>query len=501
MSNYNQLKITYQGGQETAITLTSSTIQDFEYQYQNIISVEVPEIVETIGEYAFCDNNGLSSIVLNEGLQTIGNQAFQHGLYTAVTIPSTVTSIGMNAFNMSVEQSKDKHPFTVTCLAATPPTLDDDEGITFSIPEYLQAIYVPAESVDAYKAASNWANYASKIQAIPEPPKPVRYIQTFETAADWYGAYADNKLGAPFVVYLEDEQRIVWNEVPEPPAPDYSTMPLTFEILSGGNIYWVDNKESKPQISIQYSINGGSWEEMPWRLYVNTGDLVQFRGDNQSYEGTHLVTSTGVAEYNIYGNIMSLVDSTGYTGVTSVAPFAFSGFFSAQNYYDSLIHSAEHLVLPATTLGNSCYQGMFFGCSAMTTAPVILPATTLAEACYEHMFNYCTGLTSAPELPATTLVSRCYSEMFANCTSLTAAPELPATGYIPDNACYEMMFYRCSNLNYIKCLGTYNRYGGGTMMWTSNVAASGTFVKYPGVEWASGDDGIPTGWTVIDADI
>lgn len=338
-----------------------------------------------------------------------------------------------------------------------------------------------------------------------------RYIQTFETGESLQEALDNNELGKPYVAYLEDEQRIVWNEVPEPPAPDYSGMPLTFEILSGGYIYWVDNNESQPQISIQYSLNGGPWEEMPWKLgrldgdilrQLNAGDIVQFRGDNQSYEGTHLVTSTGVAEYNIYGNIMSLIDSTGYTGVTSVAPSAFAYFFSAPSEsYVSLVHSAEHLVLPATTLGSNCYQGMFFGCSAMTTAPVILPATTLAEACYEYMFNYCTGLTSAPELPATTLVSRCYSQMFANCTSLTAAPELPATGYIPDNACYEMMFYRCSNLNYIKCLGTYNRYGGGTMMWTSNVAASGTFVKYPGVEWASGDDGIPNGWTVENATV
>ena len=28
-------------------------------------------------------------------------------------------------------------------------------------------IYVPSESVDAYKAASGWSDFASKIQAIP----------------------------------------------------------------------------------------------------------------------------------------------------------------------------------------------------------------------------------------------------------------------------------------------------------------------------------------------
>lgn len=286
-----------------------------------------------------------------------------------------------------------------------------------------------------------------------------RYIQTFETSESLREALNNSELGKPYVAYLEDEQRIVWNEVPEPPAPDYSSMPLTFEILSGGYIYWVTDQESQPEISIQYSLNGGPWEEMPWQLgrrdgdtlhHLNAGDIVQFRGNNQSYEGTHLLTSTGVADYNIYGNIMSLVDSTGYTGVTSVAPSAFAGLFSAPSEsYVSLVHSAEHLVLPATTLANGCYRNMFQGCAL---------------------------LTEAPELPAATLVAYCYSSMFLNCTSL----------------------------NYVKCLATnWDPDAGLTDSWLSGVAATGTFVKHPNAAWRTdvGGDGIPAGWTVIDATI
>ena len=127
MSNYNELKLTYQGGRQETITLNDSTIQSGEYQERNIIAVEVPEIVATIDSYAFCDNNDLANIVLNEGLQRIEGQAFQHGVYTAVTIPSTVTYIGFNSFNTRDEQDQDQHTFTLTCLATTPPTLDDPE--------------------------------------------------------------------------------------------------------------------------------------------------------------------------------------------------------------------------------------------------------------------------------------------------------------------------------------------------------------------------------------
>jgi hypothetical protein len=34
------------------------------------------------------------------------------------------------------------------------------------------------------------------------------------------------------------------------------------------------------------------------------------------------------------------------------------------------------------------------------------------------MFSYCTGLTQAPELPATTLVNFCYEGMFNSCSNL-----------------------------------------------------------------------------------
>ena len=76
-----------------------------------------------------------------------------HGL-RSVTLPSTVTYIDGafgNCWNLR----------TVTCLATTPPTLTEgsiDDGVDY--------IYVPAQSVNAYKSASGWSDYSSKIRAI-----------------------------------------------------------------------------------------------------------------------------------------------------------------------------------------------------------------------------------------------------------------------------------------------------------------------------------------------
>ena len=84
---------------------------------------------------------------------------------------------------------------------------------------------------------------------------------------------------------------------------------------------------------------------------------------------------------------------------------------------------------------------MFDVCN-ITTAP-LLPATTLAEGCYSGMFRG-TLLVTPPVLSATTLAVGCYSEMFRNCGALTSIPELPALT-IPYSA-YDFMFDGCGNI-------------------------------------------------------
>ena len=169
--------------------------------------------------------------------------------------------------------------------------------------------------------------------------------------------------------------------------------------------------------------------------------------------------------------------------------------------YQSLFSECTSLInpptLPATRLAPSCYREMFNGCTSLVSAPE-LPATTLAIQCYYRMFRGCTSLTTAPSiLPATTLADYCYYSMFASCTSLTTAPELPAPTLVLQ--CYRYMFDGCSNLNYIKCLATNISATNCTTNWVANVASAGTFVKDASMTgWTTGNNGIPTNWTVED---
>ena len=172
----------------------------------------------------------------------------------------------------------------------------------------------------------------------------------------------------------------------------------------------------------------------------------------------------------------------------------------ARNCYAYMFSGCKSLTaapaLPAMTMVRECYQYMFKGCTSLTTAPA-LPATTLDRVCYANMFNGCTSLTAAPaQLPALTLAQQCYQYMFDGCTSLTTAPTLPATTLA--SGCYANMFNGCSNLSSITCLAT-SIGTGTTSNWVNGVAGTGTFTKASGIEWPTGNNGIPNDWTVVDA--
>ncbi len=94
-----------------------------------------------------------------EGLVLVGHSTFVTSTgIKRLSFPSTVVWIGDQAFRgLSGCES-------ITFKSASPPTLGGS-GRWFE--DTTCPIYVPAASVDTYKAASNWSNYASQIQAIP----------------------------------------------------------------------------------------------------------------------------------------------------------------------------------------------------------------------------------------------------------------------------------------------------------------------------------------------
>ena len=97
------------------------------------------------------------NIILPQNLTKIGMSCFEGAQIKQIIIPDTVIKIEDFAFFFCDQLA------SITCLAATPPALGID---AFSSDTAGFTIKVPAASVAAYKAATNWSSYADYIVGV-----------------------------------------------------------------------------------------------------------------------------------------------------------------------------------------------------------------------------------------------------------------------------------------------------------------------------------------------
>ena len=114
-------------------------------------STIIPNSVTSIGDYAFEDCSSLTSLTIPNSVTSIGGRAFSGcSSRTSITLPNSVTSIGRWAFEGCSSLT------SITCYAPIPPTCSSNSfyDVSRTIP-----LYVPAESIEAYKAANTWKEF------------------------------------------------------------------------------------------------------------------------------------------------------------------------------------------------------------------------------------------------------------------------------------------------------------------------------------------------------
>ena len=173
----------------TSITIPDGVTSIGDCAFSNcksLTSVTIGESVTTIGERAFLGCGSLTSIIIPNRVTSIKRSVFYNcSSLTSITIPDSVTSIGDWAFcncksltSVTIKDSVTtigeraflgcRSLTSVYCKPTTPP-IGGDCIFSYYNNGYKPIgckIYVPTASVEAYKSADYWSDYADYIEGL-----------------------------------------------------------------------------------------------------------------------------------------------------------------------------------------------------------------------------------------------------------------------------------------------------------------------------------------------
>ena len=144
----------------------------------------IPSSVTSIGDRAFYDCSGLTSISIPSSVASIGYNAFYgcSGL-TSISIPSSVTSIGYKAFNDCPGLT------SVTCKSSTPPSLGEDVFPRTRT----STLYVPVGSRSAYSSTSGWSEFDNIVEAELDHVVSTTDVRLVNDGLTWLAVSLENK--------------------------------------------------------------------------------------------------------------------------------------------------------------------------------------------------------------------------------------------------------------------------------------------------------------------
>ena len=216
---------------------------------------------------------------------------------------------------------------------------------------------------------------------------------------------------------------------------------------------------------IQGSSSGeaNSWSHLSSSsVKLSQGDRLQIKSNEYKDRVGGLIVYGGL--FRVEGDARSLLYGDDFID-KPVPPYAFERLFSQNKY----LVSVDEELLPATELGEHCYNSMFEGCSSLINTPILpcidvpayaynnmfqgcsfvraseIRANKLGESSCEWMFINCSKLVTAPQLYVTEVSQRSCKSMFEGCTSLISAP-FALIAPIAADECYSSMFEDCSSL-------------------------------------------------------
>lgn len=315
-------------------------------------------------------------------------------------------------------------------------------------------------------------------------------------------------LGTTETIAMYIGSTLIWQQGGGSVVHDYSKDYFTIESLVNNNtITAVKNSSSKSPV-IYYSLDDG----VTWNNQTLSGGTITFGTID---EGEKIIFKcnidawasdwnkynrfNGSGNFKTYGNIMSLLNGDDFINnseFSSGSSFNLTGLF----YGTTTIINANDLVLPATTLCVSSYNGMFRACTNLVYGPKSLPALDIPKDGYSSMFEGCVKLIEAPEILATsvsgdTALNRmfCMNRNSKVTAVMTKGPVLRITNPLAHNNVYQQLFCGNGNLTEVTILVQATNITFSN--WLNYTNTGGVIKTLSGTTFSSGVSGLPSGWT------